>query len=70
MVTKVNGAKDAHYLDGLRSAWQEFGVIKDQNAKWMLDGEYDKAKEALIAKGRSSFKKAMDLAAEWMEARN
>lgn len=64
---KVKTEKDRHYFDALCTAWQEFGGIKDQNAKWMLEGEYDKAKQALITKGRSCFKKAMDLVTEWME---
>lgn len=57
------------YFDSLRSSWQEFSLVKDQNAKWMLEAEYDKAKQGLINKGRERFKKAMDIANEWMETK-
>lgn len=59
--------KNKAYYISLRSTWQEFGSVKDQNAKWMLEGEYDKAKQGLINKGRERFKRAMDIANEWME---
>lgn len=55
------------YFDSLRSSWQEFSVVKDQNAKWMLEAEYEKAKQGLINKGRERFKRAIDIANEWME---
>lgn len=64
---KVTAEKDRRYCDMLEAAWQQFSVIKDQNATWMLEGEYDKAKQALITEGRIRFKKAMDLATAWME---
>ncbi|WP_373232401.1 methyl-accepting chemotaxis protein [Cohnella sp.] len=63
---KINKA----YFDSLGSSWQEFSVVKDQNAKWMLEAEYDKAKQGLINKGRERFKRAMDIANEWMETKN
>ncbi|MGG1519626.1 methyl-accepting chemotaxis protein [Paenibacillus oryzisoli] len=64
---KATTEKDRRYCEMLGDAWEQFGVIKDQNAKWMLEGEYDKAKQALVTEGRIRFKKAMDLAAAWME---
>ncbi|MNY73282.1 hypothetical protein D3C86_2120360 [compost metagenome] len=67
MLAQVKTEKDRHYFDALYRAWQEFSVIKDQNANWMLEGKYDNAKQALITKGRTCFKKAMDLVTEWME---
>lgn len=56
------------YYEALHIAWQEFSAVKDQNAGWMLEGEYDKAKQGLINKGRERFKKAMDIVNEWMES--
>jgi len=66
---KATNPRDLEYIQTLRSAWQEFSAIKDQNAKWMLEGKYDKAKMALINQGRELFKRALDLANEWMELR-
>lgn len=64
---KATDKKNKAYFDSLRSSWQEFSLVKDQNAKWMLEAEYDKAKQGLINQGRERFKRAMDLANEWME---
>lgn len=65
--SKLKETSDRKYFSSLRSAWDAFGVIKDQNAAWMLEGEYDKAKQALTSRGRESFKQAVDVATEWME---
>ncbi|MFC0215298.1 methyl-accepting chemotaxis protein [Paenibacillus chartarius] len=59
--------EDRHQLDQLSKAWLHFAEIKDRNAAWMLEGEYESAKQALITKGRTNFKRAMDLATEWMD---
>jgi hypothetical protein len=67
LVAKVDEERDRMYLDALRKAWNDFAEAKEQNAKWMLAGEYDKAKEGLVNKGRLLFKTAMDVAEEWME---
>jgi chromosome segregation ATPase len=67
LVAKVDEERDRMYLDALRKAWNDFAEAKEQNAKWMLSGEYDKAKEGLVNKGRLLFKTAMDVAEEWMD---
>lgn len=67
LVAKVDEERDRMYLDALRKAWNDFAEAKEQNAKWMLAGEYDKAKEGLVNKGRLLFKTAMDVAEEWMD---
>ena len=55
---KATDERDAAYFNSLKSAWQEFSLVKDQNAQWMLEAEYDKAKHGLINKGRERFKRA------------
>ncbi|WP_164716534.1 methyl-accepting chemotaxis protein [Paenibacillus whitsoniae] len=67
LADQVTTEQDRSTCKELQAAWQQFDIIKDQNAKWMLEGEYDKAKQALMTEGRMRFKKAMDLAAAWME---
>lgn len=64
---KSTDNNDKVYFNSLRSSWKEFSVVKDQNARWMLEAEYDKAKQGLINKGRERFKSAMDIVNEWME---
>lgn len=63
----IRSERDHHYFKELWAAWQEFDIVKNQNAKWMLEGEYEKAREALVNRGRERFKRAVDLANEWME---
>lgn len=65
---KSSDSKNKEYFNSLQSAWQQFSEVKDQNAKWMLEGEYEKAKQGLINKGRERFKRAMDIVNEWMES--
>ncbi|QYR21223.1 hypothetical protein KZ483_26635 [Paenibacillus sp. sptzw28] len=67
LVAKVDEERDRMYLAALRKAWNDFAEAKEQNARWMLAGEYDKAKEGLVNKGRLLFRTAMDVAEEWME---
>lgn len=64
---KVTDKRDIAYFNSLKSAWEEFSLVKDQNARWMLEAEYEKAKQGLINKGRERFKRAMDIANEWMD---
>lgn len=59
--------RDRTYFIALEQRWQEFNQVKEQNAKWMLDAEYEKAKNGLTNKGRQCFKGAMDVVNEWME---
>ncbi|MBP1963784.1 methyl-accepting chemotaxis protein [Paenibacillus aceris] len=59
--------RDRTYFIALKQRWQEFNRVKEQNAKWMLGAEYEKAKDGLTNKGRQCFKGAMDVVNEWME---
>jgi methyl-accepting chemotaxis protein len=69
--TKLAGSleneKDRKYFANVQSAWLFFDEVKDQNAKWMLEGEYEKAKQGLVNHGRERFKRTVDLVNEWME---
>ncbi|WP_310184972.1 hypothetical protein [Bacillus sp. 3255] len=51
----------------LKQRWQEFSKAKEQNVRWMLNGEYEKARSGLVNAGRLGFKSTMDLVNEWME---
>ncbi len=64
---KVAGERDKGYYKALGDSWKSFDEAKDQNAKWMLEGEYEKAREGLVTRGRERFKASMDLINEWME---
>jgi methyl-accepting chemotaxis protein len=64
---KLDGLRDKNFFDALKTAWFEFGKVKDQNAKWMLAGEFEKAKQGLMNHGRERFKRTLDLVNEWME---
>ncbi|MEW9701601.1 methyl-accepting chemotaxis protein [Paenibacillus sp. SI8] len=69
---KLSGAsmrpEDLQYFRKLQEAWQSFHEVKEQNAKWVLQGEYEKAQQSLINQGRSRFKRALDLAQEWIDS--
>ncbi|UKS24468.1 methyl-accepting chemotaxis protein [Paenibacillus sp. HWE-109] len=59
--------RDRDYYHALSKSWQAFSVVRDQNARWMLETQYDKAKNGLVNQGRERFKHAMDVVNEWME---
>ncbi|WP_256846825.1 hypothetical protein [Paenibacillus sp. Pae108] len=59
--------RDIACFEALKAAWRQFSIIKDQIAQWMLEGEFEKAKQALANHGRERFKQAVDLVVEWME---
>jgi Methyl-accepting chemotaxis protein len=62
-------AGQSQRLQRLAELWEQFDAVKNQNARWMLGGEYEKAKQGLVSQGRLAFKAAMDCAAEWLETR-
>jgi methyl-accepting chemotaxis protein len=64
---KVGNCRDRQFFEAVQEAWTAFSEKKDQNAMWMLAGEFEKAKEGLINHGRQRFKKTLDLINEWME---
>lgn len=59
--------RDQVFFEALQSSWRQFSIIKDQNAQWMLEGEFEKARQALANHGRERFKQAVDLIVEWVE---
>ncbi|MUT65711.1 methyl-accepting chemotaxis protein [Paenibacillus sp. NEAU-GSW1] len=59
--------KHQQRLKSLKEVWQVFHEAKNQNARWMLGAEYEKAKQGLATTGRIGFKRAMDSATEWLE---
>ncbi|GGI44031.1 hypothetical protein GCM10008018_05070 [Paenibacillus marchantiophytorum] len=59
--------RDRDYYHALSKSWQAFSVVRDQNARWMLEAQYDKAKNGLVNQGRERFKHAMDVVNEWKE---
>ncbi|WP_284638693.1 methyl-accepting chemotaxis protein [Paenibacillus silviterrae] len=60
-------SRDRRYYTELHTAWLHFGLIKDQNAKWMLAGDNERAKEALATQGRERFKRVVEVVNDWME---
>ncbi|MBW5449040.1 hypothetical protein GE107_23700 [Cohnella sp. CFH 77786] len=62
------GETDKAYFQALLRLWEAFDEAKDRNARWMLEGEFDKAKAGLVGLGRERFKAFVDLAGEWMES--
>ncbi|MBD0379101.1 methyl-accepting chemotaxis protein [Paenibacillus sp. WST5] len=61
-------SEDRLFLQNLEQAWQSFHEVKEQNAKWMLSGNYEEARSSLINQGRARFKMAVDLAQEWFDS--
>jgi methyl-accepting chemotaxis protein len=61
--------EDRRYALELYAAWERFGQAKEQNARWMLEGEFEKARDGLMRHGRERFKRTLDIASEWLEAR-
>lgn len=60
--------RDQAMCEKLKQLWAFFDQTKDQNAAWMLEGQFDKARQGLVQQGRQQFKAAMDQAILWMEA--
>ncbi|MFC5700698.1 methyl-accepting chemotaxis protein [Cohnella faecalis] len=60
-------SRDSRCLAELREAWESFHRTKDRNAGYMLNGEYEKARQGLTQQGRQLFKAALDHAIQWME---
>uniref|UniRef100_A0A4Y8PSY2 Methyl-accepting transducer domain-containing protein n=1 Tax=Paenibacillus athensensis TaxID=1967502 RepID=A0A4Y8PSY2_9BACL len=58
---------DQERLAELQAAWESFAEAKERNARWMLDGEYEKARQGLVNIGRARFKRALDLAQGWLD---
>ncbi|WP_147355688.1 hypothetical protein [Cohnella faecalis] len=49
-------SRDSRCLAELREAWESFHRTKDRNAGYMLNGEYEKARQGLTQQGRQLFK--------------
>jgi methyl-accepting chemotaxis protein len=64
---RVERQRDRLFFEAVQSAWVSFSEIKDRNAAWMLEGQYEKAREGLVNYGRERFKRTLDLINEWME---